>query len=871
MMTRILLASSITLLVAGCSLLTSTDTDFLPGPDASPDDTGPGDCSITGLTESLAAECRDGCDNDGDGLTDCEDSDCERFCCATLGGESLACNDECDNDGDNLIDCDDPDCSWAHICQSPPTLEGICRGTREDPSCCTDGGDGDADADADGPPDLNEGEDRCCSNGIDDDGDGVIDCDDSGCTPSSFCCGSETPHVDQPNADFDDRYWQDFGGRPGQVIWGDNHVVDWNDAGLFNGAASIEPVNLAFGISISFHVRVTEQTECPDPLRCPHIGGIALSPGPAPTSPIRPTWNLAVLATSSNHIVVVRGGRVLHKIGLDPQDPGFVEVSMDLTPSAGSDGSNGFMMILRVARGRAVCHDDGSTIGCRDEPEWISEELVLLEEDHILDTGGRGTYLMVLGTGTGVQVSDVEGQTIEISLRSCANPAAWTHGDDPLGSLGQEHVCWAAGGIRSPSISRISSAETIMLLEGTTRDISLAGYGTNNFSLGWAQTTDPELRSWAPSMDREPDHPLRFRPIDTRNDLNCMDSISYPGSCDMGVAGFPPPHAPGECESARGHRSPHIIPSNMGTHRVLFSEAISPGSSRSQISVADFSPAAADGGWTPRATPEHTLTAEEVSTRIGTLYRSLRDPVAICHPRSLNEDGDCRDGLYMMFLVGEREVINGSDGDADADADADAEGDAGHDADIEMDGDLDADGDDEPSPGLPGDDLIYVEYQVSDGFNLSYVVAALDTDELSNPLRGRLLQEPWIISDPQTETYFLWVTTSEPPEIETQIDLLLGPQLVHDHPLAAARWQLWLGSPVLRSRDLEILWPERRGDDPPDCSDGCLIGGATGLVVPIEGSGRDRLHMWVGITELHANDTPAVWDVRHLVQNFGLP
>ncbi len=74
--------------------------------------------------------CADGVDNDGDGLVDCQDPDCD------------SCKEECangtDDDGDGLIDCKDPDCSGTAVCQQ----------------CGPNG--------------------ECC-NGIDDNGDGRID------------------------------------------------------------------------------------------------------------------------------------------------------------------------------------------------------------------------------------------------------------------------------------------------------------------------------------------------------------------------------------------------------------------------------------------------------------------------------------------------------------------------------------------------------------------------------------------------------------------------------------------------------------------------------------------------------------------------
>ncbi|PHN08383.1 M43 family zinc metalloprotease [Flavilitoribacter nigricans] len=64
--------------------------------------------------------CNDGLDNDGDGLVDCDDPDCDTdpFCQPV---EPEICDDGIDNDGDGLIDCDDPDCGSAPNCQPTGT------------------------------------------------------------------------------------------------------------------------------------------------------------------------------------------------------------------------------------------------------------------------------------------------------------------------------------------------------------------------------------------------------------------------------------------------------------------------------------------------------------------------------------------------------------------------------------------------------------------------------------------------------------------------------------------------------------------------------------------------------------------------------
>ena len=69
-----------------------------------------------GVTET----CGDGRDNDGDGATDCADSDCH-------GNPSCPeiCDDGVDNDGDNRQDCNDPDCDIDAHCAELCTTDRV--------------------------------------------------------------------------------------------------------------------------------------------------------------------------------------------------------------------------------------------------------------------------------------------------------------------------------------------------------------------------------------------------------------------------------------------------------------------------------------------------------------------------------------------------------------------------------------------------------------------------------------------------------------------------------------------------------------------------------------------------------------------------
>jgi len=118
-------------------------------------------------------------DEDGDGLDDCADPDCESaFCaddgmqcddagaCVCPGGSVEArCGDAWDDDCDGDVDCDDSDCASSAYC----------------------------------------GAEIDCGDGVDDDGDGRVDCADPGCTGSGVCEAFERSCGDGEDNDGDGR------------------------------------------------------------------------------------------------------------------------------------------------------------------------------------------------------------------------------------------------------------------------------------------------------------------------------------------------------------------------------------------------------------------------------------------------------------------------------------------------------------------------------------------------------------------------------------------------------------------------------------------------------------------------------------------
>ncbi|MSP16457.1 MAG: hypothetical protein EXR73_07590 [Myxococcales bacterium] len=65
----------------------------------------------------FGAACGDGVDNDGDGLTDCIDSDCTSAAVCGPTSETV-CDDGLDDEGDGAIDCADSECALAPRCMA---------------------------------------------------------------------------------------------------------------------------------------------------------------------------------------------------------------------------------------------------------------------------------------------------------------------------------------------------------------------------------------------------------------------------------------------------------------------------------------------------------------------------------------------------------------------------------------------------------------------------------------------------------------------------------------------------------------------------------------------------------------------------------
>ena len=115
-------------------------------------------------------DCRDGMDNDRDGLADCADPDCAAFERCTppvalygvpMPERAEVCGDGLDNDRDGRADCADSDCRGTAVCA--PAMARYMAPVPRRPEHCSDG--------------------------MDNDRDGRVDCADPDCDASRACHG----------------------------------------------------------------------------------------------------------------------------------------------------------------------------------------------------------------------------------------------------------------------------------------------------------------------------------------------------------------------------------------------------------------------------------------------------------------------------------------------------------------------------------------------------------------------------------------------------------------------------------------------------------------------------------------------------------
>lgn len=153
-------------------------------------------CSNNNLNvpENTVELCTDQKDNDNNGLTDCEEPDCQWFTACI--GDNLAentlekCTDNVDNNHNGLTDCEEDDCFWFSECQAQLVENTVER--------CSDGKDNDKNGEAD-CADSNcklldlcediqpENTEALCKDGLDNDNNGKADCLDANCLQLEVC------------------------------------------------------------------------------------------------------------------------------------------------------------------------------------------------------------------------------------------------------------------------------------------------------------------------------------------------------------------------------------------------------------------------------------------------------------------------------------------------------------------------------------------------------------------------------------------------------------------------------------------------------------------------------------------------------------
>lgn len=153
-------------------------------------------CVPADKCEQLSEICGDGIDNDCDGNTDCDDTECElaHECCISSGIEEC---DEIDNDCNGVVDDID-------IISSPscPLTLGVCSGSY--PVC--DGANGWLNCTAQDYGSSYEEVERSCNDSLDNDCDGTVDSEDTDCVEPAICynCAEKSPCTPEniANGDF---------------------------------------------------------------------------------------------------------------------------------------------------------------------------------------------------------------------------------------------------------------------------------------------------------------------------------------------------------------------------------------------------------------------------------------------------------------------------------------------------------------------------------------------------------------------------------------------------------------------------------------------------------------------------------------------
>jgi cysteine-rich repeat protein len=223
-------------------------------------------CSSSCTIEPPPEICENSVDDDGDGLVDCADPDCENdpACSPPICGDGALdpgeecddgndtdgdgcsssctieptetiCDDRIDEDGDGLVDCADPDCENDPFCLCG---NGILEGNEE----CDDGNNTDGDG-CSSSCTLENPQSEVCDNSMDDDSDGMVDCADPDCQDDPYClCGNG---VVDPGESCDDGDGENTDSCPDDPSTGGTcQPAACGDGHLYQGVEECDTTNL---------------------------------------------------------------------------------------------------------------------------------------------------------------------------------------------------------------------------------------------------------------------------------------------------------------------------------------------------------------------------------------------------------------------------------------------------------------------------------------------------------------------------------------------------------------------------------------------------------------------------------------------------
>jgi thrombospondin type 3 repeat protein len=417
--------------------------------------------------------CTDGVDNDHDGQIDCADTDCATnpACVPTT---ETSCIDGIDNDGDGHIDCADTDCATDPACPTTETscTDGIdndhdghidCADTdcAADPACpttetsCTDGIDNDhdghidcADTDCAANPACITATETNCSDGIDNDADGHIDCADTDCAADPACPTTETSCTDGIDNDHDghiDCADTDCAANPACVTATETNCTDGIDN---DGDGHIDCADTDCAADPACTVTDTDGDHIPDGIDlCPTEAGDAFNGGCPSTKCIGQTDHLA-------H----------DKLGIDADADGIDKacdandtpgspppaVVCDLVAVEATTPATGFNLTWTSTNGATATLSDGTATLSTDlnHPATLNEDPGVSGKTYTLTVDGPGGHCVdAIALKDGFPVPTVP---------TCAiNEAAAGGGYD---------LTWTSSGGTSATLSQTESGTTTTLV-----------------------------------------------------------------------------------------------------------------------------------------------------------------------------------------------------------------------------------------------------------------------------------------------------------------------------------------------------------------------------------------------------------------------